>query len=116
MIHINGIEELQRTCRILSVPICPAPENHAAVQNGALFPLAKEGMLEISREIKKATSDDRKWPLSWCAAGGTRNPNLLIRSKVRPVHKRLPPSRTPAQRGCPVSHIPQTSTVVLGCS
>ncbi|MGV9596788.1 hypothetical protein ACWDR1_08975 [Streptosporangium sandarakinum] len=50
MIHASGIKELQRTCRILAVLICPAPEDHAAVQNGALLPLAKEGMLEISRE------------------------------------------------------------------
>ncbi|RCG28980.1 hypothetical protein DQ384_21730 [Sphaerisporangium album] len=50
MIHISGVEDLQRTCRILAVLICPAPENHAAVQNGALLPLAKEGLLEISKE------------------------------------------------------------------
>ncbi|WP_133061619.1 hypothetical protein [Streptosporangium minutum] len=50
MVHAAGVEEVQRTCRILAVLICPAPENHAAVQNGALLPLAKEGMLEISRE------------------------------------------------------------------
>ncbi|GIH75139.1 hypothetical protein Plo01_15680 [Planobispora longispora] len=50
MIRTTGIEELQRTCRILAVLICPAPENHKAVQDGALLPLAKEGMLEISRE------------------------------------------------------------------
>ncbi|MEQ4720195.1 hypothetical protein [Nonomuraea sp. B19D2] len=50
MIHTTGIEELQRTCRILAVLICPAPEDHKAVQDGALLPLAKEGMLEISRE------------------------------------------------------------------
>ncbi|MFF0572818.1 hypothetical protein [Streptosporangium saharense] len=50
MIHTSGIEELQRTCRILAVLICPAPEDHKAVQNGALLPLAKEGMLETSKE------------------------------------------------------------------
>ncbi|MBB5960952.1 hypothetical protein [Planomonospora venezuelensis] len=50
MLHTTGIEELQRTCRILAVLICPAPENHKAVQDGALLPLAKEGMLETSRE------------------------------------------------------------------
>ncbi len=50
MIQTGGIEDLQRTCRILAVLICPAPENHAAVQNGALLPLAKEGALEISKE------------------------------------------------------------------
>lgn len=50
MIHTTGIEELQRTCRILAVLICPAPEDHKAVQDGALLPLAKEGMLETSRE------------------------------------------------------------------
>ncbi|MEU5859947.1 hypothetical protein ABZ815_02150 [Nonomuraea sp. NPDC047529] len=50
MIHTAGIEELQRTCRILAVLICPAPEDHKAVQDGALLPLAQEGMLEISKE------------------------------------------------------------------
>ncbi|MEU6790755.1 hypothetical protein ABZ907_03575 [Nonomuraea wenchangensis] len=50
MIHTTGIEELQRGCRILAVLICPAPENHKAVQDGALLPLAKEGLLETSRE------------------------------------------------------------------
>lgn len=50
MIQATGIEDLQRTCQILAVLICPAPENHKAVQDGALLPLAKEGMLEISRE------------------------------------------------------------------
>ncbi|MGW0594497.1 hypothetical protein [Streptosporangium sp. NPDC002607] len=50
MVHAAGVEEVQRTCRILAVLICPAPEDHTAVQNGALLPLAKEGMLEISRE------------------------------------------------------------------
>ncbi|GAA3519533.1 hypothetical protein FHR32_003010 [Streptosporangium album] len=50
MVHATGVEEVQRTCRILAVLICPAPENHTAVQNGALLPLAKEGMLETSRE------------------------------------------------------------------
>lgn len=50
MIHTIGIEELQRTCRILAILICPAPEDHKAVQDGALLPLAKEGMLETSRE------------------------------------------------------------------
>ncbi|MGW4469734.1 hypothetical protein ACWENQ_08685 [Nonomuraea sp. NPDC004354] len=50
MLRTTGIEELQRTCRILAVLICPAPEDHAAVQNSALLPLAKEGMLETSRE------------------------------------------------------------------
>ncbi|MER6177800.1 hypothetical protein [Streptosporangium sp. NPDC001681] len=41
---------MQRTCRILAVLICPALEDHTAAQNGALLPLAKKGMLEISRE------------------------------------------------------------------
>ncbi|WP_214104487.1 hypothetical protein [Acrocarpospora catenulata] len=50
MVHTTGVEELQRTCRILAVLICPAPENHKAVQNGALLPLAKEGLLETSKE------------------------------------------------------------------
>jgi len=50
MIFSIGIEELQRTCRILAVLICPAPENHGAVQDGALIPLAKEAISEISRE------------------------------------------------------------------
>ncbi|MET9247666.1 hypothetical protein [Nonomuraea sp. NPDC003709] len=50
MIHTTGIEELQRTCRILAVLICSAPEDHKAVQDSALLPLAKEGMLETSRE------------------------------------------------------------------
>ncbi|MEV4807927.1 hypothetical protein AB0K18_48735 [Nonomuraea sp. NPDC049421] len=50
MIHTTGIEEIQRGCRILAVLICPAPENHKAVQDGALLPLAKEGLLETSRE------------------------------------------------------------------
>lgn len=50
MIQTTGIEELQRTCRILAVLICPAPEDHKAVQDSALLPLAKEGMLETSRE------------------------------------------------------------------
>ncbi|NUW46297.1 hypothetical protein [Nonomuraea rhodomycinica] len=50
MIHTTGIEDLQRTCWILAVLICPAPEDHRAVQDGALLPLAKEGMLEISKE------------------------------------------------------------------
>ncbi|MFB9474922.1 hypothetical protein [Nonomuraea salmonea] len=50
MIHTTGIEEVQRGCRILAVLICPAPENHKAVQDGALLPLAKEGLLETSRE------------------------------------------------------------------
>ncbi|MFF4620193.1 hypothetical protein [Nonomuraea jabiensis] len=50
MIHTAGIEELQRTCRILAVLICPAPEDHKAVQDSALLPLAEEGMLETSRE------------------------------------------------------------------
>ncbi|WP_405142649.1 hypothetical protein OG589_35365 [Sphaerisporangium sp. NBC_01403] len=50
IIYTSGVEELQRTCRILAVLICPAPENHTAVQDGALLPLAKEGMLEISKE------------------------------------------------------------------
>ncbi|MGI5268324.1 hypothetical protein ACQEUU_04175 [Nonomuraea sp. CA-218870] len=50
MIHTTGIEELQRGCRILAVLICPAPENHKAVQDGALLPLAKERLLETSRE------------------------------------------------------------------
>ncbi|WP_214319412.1 hypothetical protein [Nonomuraea sediminis] len=51
MISVPGIDkELQRTCRILAVLICPAPEDHKAVQDGALLPLAKEGMLEISRD------------------------------------------------------------------
>ncbi|GAA4054776.1 hypothetical protein GCM10022248_22690 [Nonomuraea soli] len=50
MIHMTGIEEIQRGCRILAVLICPAPENHKALQDGALLPLAKEGLLETSRE------------------------------------------------------------------
>lgn len=50
MIRTIGVEELKRTCRILAVLICPAPEDHTAVQNGALLPLAKEGMLEISKK------------------------------------------------------------------
>ncbi|MFI7463155.1 hypothetical protein [Nonomuraea sp. NPDC049646] len=50
VIHTTGIEELQRSCRILAVLICPAPEDHKAVQDGALLPLAKEGLLETSRE------------------------------------------------------------------
>ncbi|NBE91868.1 hypothetical protein FE391_12970 [Nonomuraea sp. KC401] len=50
MIHTTGIEELQRGCRILAVLICPAPEDHKAVQDGALLPLAEEGLLETSRE------------------------------------------------------------------
>nr|WP_055504399.1 hypothetical protein [Nonomuraea pusilla] len=50
MICTTGIEEVQRTCWILAVLICPAPEDHKAVQDGALLPLAKEGMLEVSRE------------------------------------------------------------------
>lgn len=56
MIHTTGIEELQRTCRILAVLICPAPEDHKAVQDAALLPLAKEGMLEISRSGLSSTS------------------------------------------------------------
>ncbi|MBB5076978.1 hypothetical protein [Nonomuraea endophytica] len=50
MIHTTGVKELQRTCRILSVLICPAPENHKAVRDGALLPLAQEGLLETSKE------------------------------------------------------------------
>lgn len=50
VVETTGIEELQRTCWILAVLICPAPEDHAAVRDGALFPLAKEGLLETSRE------------------------------------------------------------------
>ncbi|GAA1000860.1 hypothetical protein GCM10009555_104470 [Acrocarpospora macrocephala] len=50
MVHTTGIEELQRTCRILAVLICPASEDHKAVQDGALLPLAKEGLLETSKE------------------------------------------------------------------
>jgi hypothetical protein len=50
MIDATGIQELQRTCRILAVLICPAPEKHKAVQDGALLPLAKEGLLETSKE------------------------------------------------------------------
>ncbi|MEV4889675.1 hypothetical protein AB0K48_09835 [Nonomuraea sp. NPDC055795] len=50
MIHTTGVKELQRTCRILSVLICPAPENHKAVRDGALLPLAKEGLLGTSKE------------------------------------------------------------------
>ncbi|MEU6407649.1 hypothetical protein [Microbispora sp. NPDC046933] len=50
MVETTGIEELQRTCWSPAVLICPAPEDHAAVRDGALFPLAKEGLLETSRE------------------------------------------------------------------
>jgi hypothetical protein len=50
MIDTAGAEEIQRGCRILAVLICPAPEKHKAVQDGALLPLAKEGLLETSRE------------------------------------------------------------------
>ncbi|OPG05714.1 hypothetical protein B1L11_34575 [Microbispora sp. GKU 823] len=50
MIRTSGNEELQRTCRILAVLICPAPEDHTAVRDGALIPLAKEAISEISRE------------------------------------------------------------------
>ncbi|MCG5220234.1 hypothetical protein [Streptosporangium sp. KLBMP 9127] len=50
LIHTSGVEEVQRACRILAVLICPAPEDHPAVQNGALLPLAHEGLLKISRE------------------------------------------------------------------
>ncbi|WP_204030784.1 hypothetical protein [Sinosporangium siamense] len=60
VIHISGIKELQRSCRILAVLICPAPENHTAVQNGALLPLAKEGMLEISK-----TRLEQVFPTEW---------------------------------------------------
>ncbi|MFI6174502.1 hypothetical protein ACIA8R_03070 [Nonomuraea sp. NPDC051191] len=50
MIEATGITELQRACRILAVLICPAPEKHKAVQEGALLPLAKEGLLATSKE------------------------------------------------------------------
>ncbi|MEU4541718.1 hypothetical protein [Nonomuraea dietziae] len=50
MVCTTGVEELRRTCRILAVLICPAPEDHKAVQDGALLPLAKEGLLETSKE------------------------------------------------------------------
>jgi hypothetical protein len=50
MIFTSDVEELQRTCRILAVLICPAPEDHAAVRDGALIPLVKEAISEISRE------------------------------------------------------------------
>ncbi|RVX46227.1 hypothetical protein EDD27_9086 [Nonomuraea polychroma] len=35
---------------VLAVLICPAPEDHKAVRDGALLPSAKEGLLKISRE------------------------------------------------------------------
>ena len=60
MLHTAGLEELQRTCRILAVLICPAPEDHAAVRNGALLPLAKEGLLEVSRERL-----EQVFPVDW---------------------------------------------------
>lgn len=60
MLHTAGLEELQRTCRILAVLICPAPEDHAAVRNGALLPLVKEGLLEVSRERL-----EQVFPVDW---------------------------------------------------
>lgn len=60
MIEATGIEELQRTCRILAVLICPAPEKHKAVQDGALLPLAKKGLLETSKERLKQV-----FPADW---------------------------------------------------
>ena len=60
VVETTGIEELQRTCWILAVLICPAPEDHAAVRDGALFPLAKEGLLETSRERL-----DQVFPADW---------------------------------------------------
>lgn len=50
LIDSTGIPELQRVCRILAVLICPAPEKHKAVQDGALLPLAREGLLATSKE------------------------------------------------------------------
>ncbi|MFI6921407.1 hypothetical protein ACIBIZ_15760 [Nonomuraea spiralis] len=60
MIKTLGVEELQRTCRILAVLICPAPERHKAVRDGALLPLAKEGLLETSKERLKQV-----FPADW---------------------------------------------------
>ncbi|GAA2999784.1 hypothetical protein [Streptosporangium longisporum] len=60
MVDATGILEIQRACRILAVLICPAPEKHKAVQDGALLPLAKEGLLATSKERL-----ERVFPTDW---------------------------------------------------
>ncbi len=60
MINATEIPELQRACQILAVLICPAPEKHKAVQDGALLPLAKEGLLATSKERL-----ERVFPADW---------------------------------------------------
>ena len=60
MIDATGIPKLQRACRILAVLICPAPEKHKAVHDGALLPLAQEGLLATSKERL-----ERVFPADW---------------------------------------------------
>ncbi|MEU8205075.1 hypothetical protein [Streptosporangium sp. NPDC049046] len=60
MVEATGVPEIQRACRILAVLICPAPEKHKAVQDGALLPLAKEGLLATSKERL-----ERVFPADW---------------------------------------------------
>lgn len=60
MVDATGATEIQRACRILAVLICPAPEKHKAVQDRALLPLAKEGLLATSKERL-----ERVFPADW---------------------------------------------------
>jgi hypothetical protein len=61
--------------------------------------------------VMRDRSHDRNWPLN-CALGGTRTPNLLIRSKIRLVQIRSSLSIRPAGKPHGGPAVPAPSTLV----